>query len=108
MATAYEIWTPRTFHNHDINSAYRNDDQLLHDREVSDIFAITNSVKQRCVLAPLLFSILLSVDAFATASSKFDLKINFRKTEVIFQMNSTTAREEDINLDDITLKLCKN
>ena len=120
--------------------------------EVSDTFAITNGVKQGCVLAPTLFSIFLSamleeafkdmgdgiyiqsrqnadlftvahfraktkttnilvrellfaddsaliahsaeeiqriVDAFANASSKFGLKINIKKTEVMFQPNST-------------------
>ena len=130
--------------------------------EVSDTFAITNGVKQGCVLAPTLFSILLSamleeafkdmgdgiyiqsdlftvahfraktkttnilvsellfaddsaliahsaeeiqriVDAFANASSKFGLKINIKKTEVMFQPNSTMTMEEDINVDETTL-----
>ena len=43
------------------------------------------------------------VDAFATTSSNFGLKINIKKTEVMFQPNSTTAREEDINVDDTTI-----
>ena len=134
--------------------------------EVSDTFAITNGVKQGCVLAPMLFSIFLSamleeafkdmgdgiyiqsrqnadlftvahfraktkntnilvtellfadhsaliahsaeeiqriVDAFANASSKFGLKINIKKTEVMFQPNSTMTMEEDINVDETTL-----
>ena len=138
--------------------------------EVSDIFAITNGVKQWCLLAPTLFSIFLSamleeafgdmwdgiyiqsrqnadlftyahfradaktrnilvrkllfaddsaliahsaeeirriVDAFANASSKFDLKINIKKTEVMFQPNSTMTMEEDINVDETTLNPVK-
>ena len=41
--------------------------------------------------------------AFATASSKFGLKINMKKLEVMFQPNYTTARAEDINVDDTTI-----
>ena len=37
------------------------------------------------------------VDAFAIASSKFALKINIKKTDVMFQTNSTMTMEEDIN-----------
>ena len=44
------------------------------------------------------------VDAFATASSKFGLQSNIKMTEAMFQPNSTTDREEDINVDDTTLK----
>ena len=47
------------------------------------------------------------VDAFATASSKFGLKINIKKTEVMFQPNSTTTMKEDINVDETTLKPVK-
>ena len=36
------------------------------------------------------------VDAFSGASKKFDLKINIKKTEVLYQPNSTRTREEDI------------
>ena len=138
--------------------------------KVSDIFAITNGVKQGYVLAPTLFSIFLSamleeafrdmgdgiyiqsrqnadlftsthfrakiknthilvrellfaddsalvahsaeeiqriVDAFANASSKFSLKINIKKTEVMFQPNSTMTMEEDINVDETTLNPVK-
>ena len=126
--------------------------------EVSDTFAITNCVKQGCVLAPTLFcqqclkrlrdvgdgvyiqsrqnadhftvahfraktrtthivvrellfaddSALIAhpageiqkiVDAFANASSNFGLKINIKKTEVLFQPNSTMTMKEDINVD---------
>ena len=39
------------------------------------------------------------VDAFSDASKKFDLKINIKKTEVLYQPNSTRTREEDITVD---------
>ena len=42
------------------------------------------------------------VDAFANASSKFGLKINIKKTEVMFQPNSTMTME-DINVDETRL-----
>ena len=47
------------------------------------------------------------VDAFANASSKFVLKINIKKTEVMFQSNSTTTMEEGINVDETTLNPVK-
>ena len=43
------------------------------------------------------------VDAFADASSKVGMKINIKRTEVMFQSISTTTRENVINLDDNTL-----
>ena len=36
------------------------------------------------------------VDAFSDASKKFGLKINIKKTEVLYQHNTTRTREEDI------------
>ena len=39
------------------------------------------------------------VDAFSDASKKFGLKINIKKTEVLYQPNSTKTREEDIMFD---------
>ena len=36
------------------------------------------------------------VDAFSDASKKFGVKINIKKTEVLYQPNSTRTREEDI------------
>ena len=44
------------------------------------------------------------VDAFANASSKFGLKINIKKTEVMFQTNSTMTMEEDINVDETVIE----
>ena len=39
------------------------------------------------------------VDAFSDASKKFGLKINIKKTEVLYQPNYTRTREEDIMVD---------
>ena len=39
------------------------------------------------------------VDAFSNASKKFGLKINIKKTKVLYQPNSTRTREEDIMVD---------
>ena len=39
------------------------------------------------------------VDAFSNASKKFSLKINIKKTEVLYQPDSTRTREEDIVVD---------
>ena len=39
------------------------------------------------------------VDAFFDASKKFGLKINIKKTEVLYQTKSTRTREEDIMVD---------
>ena len=47
------------------------------------------------------------VDAFANASSKFGLKINIKKTEVMFQPNSKMTMEEDNNVDETTLNPVK-
>ena len=47
------------------------------------------------------------INAFANAPSKFGLKINIKKTEVMFQSNSTTTMEEAINVDETTLNPVK-
>ena len=39
------------------------------------------------------------VDAFSDASKKFGLKTNTKKTEQLYQPNSTRTREEDIMVD---------
>ena len=39
------------------------------------------------------------MDAFSDASKKFGLKINIKKTEVLYQPNSTRTREDDIMVD---------
>ena len=39
------------------------------------------------------------VDAFSDASKKFGLKINIKKTEVLYQPNSIRTREDDIMVD---------
>ena len=39
------------------------------------------------------------MQTFSDASKKFGLKINIKKTEVLYQPNSTRTREEDIMVD---------
>ena len=39
------------------------------------------------------------MDAFSDASKQFGVKINIKKTEVLYQPNSTRTREEDIMVD---------
>ena len=44
------------------------------------------------------------IDAFSDALMKFGLKINIKKTEVLYQPNSSRTREEDIMVDGNKLK----
>ena len=44
------------------------------------------------------------VDAFSDATRKFGLKKTIKKTEVMYQPNSTRTREEDITVDGNRLK----
>ena len=39
------------------------------------------------------------VDAFSNASKKFAMRIDIKKTEVLYQPNSTRTREDDIMVD---------
>ena len=39
------------------------------------------------------------VDAFSESTKKFGLKINIKKPEVLYQLNSTITREVDIMID---------
>ena len=39
------------------------------------------------------------VEAFSDASNKFGVKINIKKTEMLYQPSSTRTREEDILVD---------
>ena len=95
------------------------DGVYIHSRPNTDLFTVSHlraKTKSTNILVRELFfadeSTLIShaaeeiqriVDAFANASSKFCLKINIKKTEVMFQPNSTTTMEEDINVDETTL-----
>ena len=69
MAVTEEVWLPREVHNYDRGYTYSA-------KEMQKI-----------------------VDAFSDASNKFGLKIKIKKTEVLYQPNSTRTREEDIMVD---------
>ena len=87
MAATEDVWMPREVHNYDIDSTYLNECECYC---WSGSLGIVKSVgvKQGCV-----------PDAFSDASKKFRLKINIKKTEVLYQPNSTRTREEDIMVD---------
>ena len=77
-----------------VQSKDKNTNILIRELHVADDSAL---IAHSAVEIPMI------VDAFATASSKFDLNININKIEVMLQLNSTTARKDDINVDDTTL-----
>ena len=103
---------------------------VMNGGEVFDRFGITNSVKQGRVMAPMLFSISLAAmfeETWGTGSTSNHTRMQtslqlhtferrqkhkyikvrpedeHKNTEVMFQPNSITAREEDINVDDTTV-----
>ena len=104
-----------------LKEAFRDilDGVYIQSRQNADLFTvahfrvktkITNILVRELIfeddsalIAHLAEAIPMIVDAFANASSKFGLKINIKKTEVMFQPNSTTTMEEDINVDETTL-----
>ena len=94
MAVSDEIWMPQKVHNHDIKSAYRNDGQRQDLREVSDTFAITNGVKQGCVLDPMRFSIFLSAkleEAFRDMGT--ESTSNHARLQTSLQLNTLERRQ---------------
>ena len=125
MASAEEIWMPRKVHNHDRKFAYRNDgEQSLHAimTECRPLYSSTlqsEDKNHKYTYERMLFAdditliahsaeeIQMIVYAFANASSKFGLKNNIKKREVMFKQNSTTTMEEDINIDETTLNPVK-
>jgi len=51
--------------------------KVLDDSELSEEFPVTNGVKQGCVLAPILFSMVLSamlIDAFRDCQDGFNIR----------------------------------
>ena len=86
----------------------------IQSRQSADLFSVAHFAKTkttRILMRELLFaddSALVAhsaeemqniVDAFSNASTKFGLKINIKKTEVLYYPNSTKTREEDIMVD---------
>ena len=92
------------------------DGVYIQSRQSADLFIeshfIANAKTTRILLRELLFaddSALVAhsaeemqkiVDAFSNASKKFGLKIIIKKTEVLYQPDSTRTREEDIMVDE--------
>ena len=89
------------------------DGVYIQSRQNADLFNVAHfraKTKTTRILRELLFADDSSVahsakemqkivDAFSDASKKFGLKINIKKTEVLYQPNSTRTREEDIMVD---------
>ena len=87
----------------------------IQSRQSADLFNVTHfrgkSKTTQILMRKLLFaddSALVAysaeemhnmVDVFSDASKKFGLKINIKKTEMLYQPNSTRTREEDIMVD---------
>ena len=104
-----------------LDEAFRDmgDGIYIHSRHSADVFNVAHfrakTKTTRILMRELLFaddSALVAhsaeemqkiVDAFSDASKKFGLKINIKKTEVLYQSNSTRTREEDIMFDGIKL-----
>ena len=100
-----------------LDDAFRDmgDGVYIQSRQSADLFNVAhfraNTKTTRILMRELLFaddSALVAhsaeemqniVDAFSNASKKFGLKINIKKTEVLYQPNSTRTREEDIMVD---------
>ena len=94
-----------------LDNAFRDmgDGIYIQSRQSADLFNVAKTT--RILMRELLFandSALVAhsaeemqkiVDAFSNASKKFGLKINIKKTEVLYQPNSTRTREEDIMVD---------
>ena len=97
-----------------LDDAFRDivDRIYIQSRQSADLFNVAHSSAKpkttRILMRELLFaddSALVPhsaeemqkiVDAFSNASKKFGLKIDTKKTEVLYQSNSTRTREEDI------------
>ena len=99
-----------------LDDAFRDmgDSVYIQSRQIADLFNVVHfrakTKTTQILMRELLFaddSALVAhsaqmqniVDAFSNASKKFGLKINIKKTEVLYQPNSTRTREEDIMVD---------
>ena len=100
-----------------LNDAFRDmgDGVYIQSRQTADLFNVAHfrakTKTTRILMIELLFaddSALVAhsagemqniVDTFSNASKKFGLKITIKKTEVLYQPNSTRTREEDIMVD---------
>ena len=100
-----------------LDDAFRDmgDGVYIQSRQSADLFNVAHfrakTKTTRILMRELLFaddSALVAhsaeemqniVDVFSNASKKFGLKINIKKTEVLYQPNSTRTREEDIMVD---------
>ena len=110
-------WPPRSFPSAVLDNAFRDmgGGVYIQSRQSADLFNVAhfraNTKTTRILMRELLFAddralvahsaeeMQKIVDAFSNASKKFGLKINIKKTDVLYQPNSTRTREEDIMVD---------
>ena len=109
-------WPPRSFpYSYQQCFPRHGDGVYIQSRQSADLFNVAHFRAKtktiRILMRELLFaddSALVAhsaeemqkiVHAFSNASKKFGLKINIKKTEVLYQPNSTRIREEDIMVD---------
>ena len=82
-----------------LDEAFRDvgDGVYIQSRQIADLFNVAHfrakTKNTRILMREKI------VDAFSDASKKFYLKINIKKTEVLYQPNSTRTRGEDIMVD---------
>ena len=110
-------WPPRSSPSAMLDDAFRDmgDGVYIQSRQSADIFNVAHFRAKTKTTRILMRELLLAddsalvahsaeeiqkiVDAFSEASKKFGLNINIKKTEVLYQPNSTRTREEDIMVD---------
>ncbi len=95
-----KIWLSKYFHRNSSPILRWHDGRGLNDGEPSEAFLVTNGVKQDCVLAPALFSLMFSAmltDAFK--QSELGINIKFRSDERLFhprRLHAVTKVKETV------------
>ena len=88
--------------------------RMLNDGGSSELFQATNGVKQSCVLAPTLFSMMFAailMEAFKDSSTSIPIRyrydgnlFNLRRLQALSKVNETKIRDL-LFADDCALKL---
>ena len=71
----------------------------IQSRNIADLFNVAYFRAKTKNTQILMRELLFADDSALVASKMFGLKINIKKTEVLYQPNSTRTREEDIMVD---------
>ena len=119
MGSSKDVYWPPTlyfiFLSAKLDEAFRDMGDGVYIQSIQNLFNVAHFTAKtkttRKLMRELLFADAIAlvahsaeeiqkiVDAFSDASKKFGLKINIKKTEVLYQANSTRTREEDIMVD---------